>query len=1062
MPKSAIITLALLGATTAADLLRGPFNGQSGQGRRNETIHTSHNALQSTPYYGSVLSSSSKFSASPETSSIPPSTTSHASYGFAPTGTSPPSRSPRPSGKPRPSVNGTCHGTTVNIVGASLDWWFTETTYTQVDSTFLIQVNSNDSSTGWTLLPATKTFDVTSAVANPSCKSSTAFNPKANATMLQYSCVDTPTPVAAVTTTVEQTAYLPVNATSSKGAIPNVATSPTPAAITVANANGSSTYAAGTPFVHFSQYDLVSKRPFLYGDGRVGCAETTQVHTMSTPGSFKYTGGDVNGSYAAVGGDVHPDVLGIVGQLNATAGSFVAEPTVVVVVHKVLAAQRMFAMMIQPAGGELETPEATLPPSISTVRETPTETGIIWSPLAVHVESSQSFLAVPTRSTPTSRKAAVTTKAMPVIVPFVAHLEDQDLTLAMPVNPNRQQAVITALFNGATVTATAVGNGRQGPEQPQNGGNGIQSPGQSPQGGGGSQSSEPPSQGGVGRVLSAVMKAAQASHAAPGGVGDAMASVIGVTAGTGGQQSDGATVGKEGQQNNGAQNKAGSAENAGVVTIGSSVLPVSASNGPNGPALVIDGKTVTPGGAAVTIDGTRISVAQDATAVVVGSSTIHLAPTSNPGAIANIPLITLGTKTWTANAATQFNIAGTILTPGGTAVAFGSTITLAPSAGRVIVDGKTQDLSPPVITPAPQLTIGGTVYRPNVDNTYDVGSQILTRGGQVVASGTTISLAADGSSLLVDGLAQPIGSGDLNPGKYATITAPPILHLDGKAFAANGGASYVISGKTLTPGGVVTFTGSQGEQTVSLNSAVNKVIRISDGYMATSAIGMIGAAPGGAPILTIDGEEYSAQDYEVGRGATYMIDGQTLTPDGKITISGEDGPETISLLAAGTAIISAHAGATTTSSISGAYGVMPTNAPILTVDGETFTAINDGATYIIDGQTITPGGSDTVTINHHAYQISLSPHATMLEVERLGADGKVVSTKFTLFPAQMPSTTIYNTEQAERSTATRRVSLDDGAAPTEPAERERPKKGMSSALRPIFGMLSLSVLALLF
>lgn len=759
----------------------------------------------------------------------------------------------------------------------------------------------------------------------------------------------------------------------------------------------------------------------------MGCAETTQVHTMSTPGSFKYTGGDVNGSYAAVAGDVHPDVLGIVGQPNATAGSFVAEPTVVVMVHKVLAAQRMFAM-IQPEAGELETPEATLPPSLSTVRETPTETGIIWSPLPAHIESTQSFLAVPTRSSPASRKAAATRKVVPIIVPFVARLEDHQVTLAMPMNPNAPQAVITALFNGAPVTATAVRSGNQRPEQP---------------GWGGDRSSQP-SRNGIGHVLSSIFKAAQASSAVSQVIGNGLGGAAHAGAEQAGQKAS------AGHKN---------AANAGVVTIGSFTLPVSVSNIKNGLALVIGGQTASPGGAAITVDGTRISIAPDATALVIASSTVHLAPTTNPGTAANIPLITVGSKTWTANAATQFNIAGTVLTPGGTAVAFGSTINLAPSATRVVVNGKTQALYPPVITPAPQLTIDGTVYRPNIASTYNVGSQILTRGGQVVASGTTISLAADGATLVVGGLARPVGSGGSDNAAYATITAPPVLNVNGIAFAANGGASYLISGQTLTPGGLITLEGSVGVETISLNSAGNRLMRTADGHTTTSAIGLVGAAAGGAPVLTINEDTYSAQDYEVGRGATYMVDDQTLTPGGTITFSGIDGPETISLLAEGTAIVSINSGATTTSRINGAYGVMPTKAPVLTVAGEVFTAINNGATYVINKQTLTPGGTGTITINDHIYPVSLSPHATMLEIVTVGQDGTVLGTMLeTLYPAQMPSTTVYNTESASDATATQSSSPGD-ALSRGSAEEEPPKKGTSPSIAPMCGGL-LKILSL--
>ncbi|MBE7181085.1 MAG: hypothetical protein INR71_07735 [Terriglobus roseus] len=64
-----------------------------------------------------------------------------------------------------------------------------------------------------------------------------------------------------------------------------------------------------------------------------------------------------------------------------------------------------------------------------------------------------------------------------------------------------------------------------------------------------------------------------------------------------------------------------------------------------------------------------------------------------------------------------------------------------------------------------------------------------------------------------------------------------------------------------------------------------------------------------------------------------------------------------------------------------------TSAPVLTIDGHTYTAQpGGGTTYIIDGQTLTPGGVVTVS----GEVISLSPGATVVVV-----DGKTI----TLFPA---------------------------------------------------------------
>jgi len=175
-------------------------------------------------------------------------------------------------------------------------------------------------------------------------------------------------------------------------------------------------------------------------------------------------------------------------------------------------------------------------------------------------------------------------------------------------------------------------------------------------------------------------------------------------------------------------------------------------------------------------------------------------------------------------------------------------------------------------------------------------------------------------------------------------------------------------------------------------------------------IGAVGAMSTGAPILTIDGQLYTAISYDSGSGPTYVVDGQTLTRGGEITIFGPNGMETISLDSAGTALIDIADGHTTTSTISGAYGVMPTAAPVLTIDGETFTAINNGATYVIDGKTLTPGDIETVTISGHTFIISLAAQATLLMIEEEGSNGQVTATSYeTLFPAQMTRGTVTNT-----------------------------------------------------
>lgn len=348
--------LILAAEVTSHDVYRSPLKGPYGPHRREISFAgtgpkppfpfvtgksqppSSPQSTAPTNVRPTTTETTSLFSFSPSPERIPPQH-SNASFIYAPTGAA-----PVHSGIPRPAMNGTCQGATVNLVDASLDWWYTKT-YTHIDSTFLIQFNNNHSATGWTLVPALSTLNITSAIANPTCISQTAYNMNTSETMLKYSCWDTPTPVAAATTTVEQTAYMSINATSAKGSIPSVAITPTPAALTIGNSTKS--VSSGPPVVYFSKYEVVSKRPTRHWNGDMRCLETTQAHNLSRPLSFEYSGEDhVNGSVAAedgVSGVIHFAVLRALGQDTASAGSFVASPTVVVVVKKVVAAATALA-----------------------------------------------------------------------------------------------------------------------------------------------------------------------------------------------------------------------------------------------------------------------------------------------------------------------------------------------------------------------------------------------------------------------------------------------------------------------------------------------------------------------------------------------------------------------------------------------------------------------------------------------------------------------------------------------------------------------------------------------
>ncbi|RMY08687.1 hypothetical protein D0868_04663 [Hortaea werneckii] len=545
----------------------------------------------------------------------------------------------------------------------------------------------------------------------------------------------------------------------------------------------------------------------------------------------------------------------------------------------------------------------------------------------------------------------------------------------------------------------------------------------------------------------------------------------------------------------------------------------------------VDGQRLAAGGSAITVDGTTISVASDGSAAVINGQTKNLQMTTvgasgssagdqqAPGAAANIPLITVGSQTFTANAATQFRLApDATLTPGGVLTFDGTTVSLAQDASQVVVNGQRTGLSAPKLTPAPMVTLDGTVYKANPGSTFDINGSILTPGGVITSDGTRISLAPGASAIVVDGettslrrggsqttpasneasitaapvlsvdgdRVQPQGQGatyvisgqTLTPGgaitytndngevetlslnspanqlvsvidgttrstnlpnvaAMSTITAPPVLNVNGKGYAANGGTSYVISGQTLTPGGAITITNSAGEaETLSLNSAANELYTGIDGTTATSMIAGVGAMSTGAPVLTIDGQTYTANSYDSGSGPTYVISGQTLTRGGEITLSGSNGEgmETVSLDSAGTAIQVISDGQASTSTISGAYEVMPTAAPILTINGETFTAMNNGATYIISGKTLTPNEAETVTISGRTFVVSLAPQASLLVISAENGNGQVTATSYeTLFPVQMTGGVVTNTvgmNGGGSGGAVTRTSMGPGASAT--------------------------------
>ena len=588
----------------------------------------------------------------------------------------------KPTGNSTGPARSKCSGETLNVLDASLDWWYTRTLY-HVVSTISVQFNRNESTTGWTVLPATTPFDLASAMASPTCESSLTWNTIFNMSLWDVSCTPAPTPVAASTTVITQTAFKNLNETTGSGHPPNVVKTPPPVTITIPSSGG--TYVQGTPFVYFSAYEIVTKSQSTYGNGTVGCAEATQTFQMAEPFSFEYTDGEVNGTKevgAGVTGDVNPAFLQVVGQ-SAAAGSWVAAPTVVVVVQDIYAAEAVLAakagpMLTMTTETILQTPEPTLPPGFTTGNP---DTEFPSIGFTGHVESTAPSLAVPTHIQKTKPGIPKPTKSHP--------------GGPKPTNPGSGPPEVTTGPDGRPTPVTTPRNG----PSPTN--------------------TEVPTN----RIISAILSAVTPTNALQV-LQQAQDSVTSTENPTVAAIIDGITPESNTRIGTGPDGKP-------TLIIGGTTFTPNART-----EFVVGTATLTPGGTVVN-PGTTVSLASGLTAVVVNGQT-H---TASPALITPAPVLGIGGTTYSPAGGSAsgplggptYVIQGQTLVPGGVITIDGTTVSLALGGSSVVVNGVTQGVgsaSPASITAAPVLTIGGETFTAiNNGFTYDIDGETLTPGG---------------------------------------------------------------------------------------------------------------------------------------------------------------------------------------------------------------------------------------------------------------------------------------------------------------------------------------------
>lgn len=178
------------------------------------------------------------------------------------------------------------------------------------------------------------------------------------------------------------------------------------------------------------------------------------------------------------------------------------------------------------------------------------------------------------------------------------------------------------------------------------------------------------------------------------------------------------------------------------IQIGDHAVPYSTDSASN---LVIGSKTLTPGGPAITITNTPISYGASASQLVVGSSTIDLAPHSTPKAE-----IQIGDHAvpYSTDSASKLIFGSKTLTPGAPAITIsGVPISLEPSASQIVVGSSTLTLHP-VATSEKPLVIGSQIVSYSLNSASDViiaGSQTLVPGGAAITISSNVISAIKGS-----------------------------------------------------------------------------------------------------------------------------------------------------------------------------------------------------------------------------------------------------------------------------------------------------------------------------
>ena len=294
------------------------------------------------------------------------------------------------------------------------------------------------------------------------------------------------------------------------------------------------------------------------------------------------------------------------------------------------------------------------------------------------------------------------------------------------------------------------------------------------------------------------------------------------------------------------------------------------------------------------------------------------------------PVLTLGGSRYTRNSQSEIIFPGLTLKPGQAATISNTPILLDSAGSYAVVGSKTRSLVPAFAPDAPKvsavLTLEEASYTAEQDsNGFVINGMNLRHGGTITVAGTPVALGPDGNYAVVGTRTQWLTI------LSASSDAAPVINVAGTSYTPQSNSGdYIIAGQTLSKAGKVTVAGS----VVSLVSNWKSAALDFSGEHFITAAPVAGVQA--KPMLTFGESTYTA------RAGSYdfVIDGQTLTQGGEITVSGVDvSYPTGSYIVVG----------------SSTQRLGATRAAELTFDASTFTADAHGD-FVVNGQTLKPGG----------------------------------------------------------------------------------------------------------